>query len=59
MSKPNPGFEDLMLLGNSPYVNNKSHSYIKEFTLTFPKKKIEPFIKDEFKWNGKLFGGSK
>jgi hypothetical protein len=59
MSKPNPGFEELSLLGRAPYVNNKSYSYVKEFTLVYPKKKFEPFIKDELVWNGKIFGGSK
>ena len=59
MSKPNPGFEELALLGQAPYVNNQSYSHIKEFTLMYPKKEIEPFIKDEFVWNGKIFGGSK
>jgi hypothetical protein len=59
MSKPNPGFEQLQELRHGVFEDTKSFSCVKEFTLMFPKKEIKPFILDDLKWNGKLFGGRK
>ena len=53
------------------YYNRISHSCVREFTATYPKQtakafsdeyvieEIPPFIKDEFVWDGKIYGGSK
>jgi hypothetical protein len=46
MSKPNPGFEDLQKLGYGTYRNTVSHSCVKQFTLTYPKKTAADFIPD-------------
>ena len=47
MSKPNPGFDDLLEVGRQgQYRSVVSYSCIKEFTLTYPKKKDQPFVAD-------------
>lgn len=47
MSKPNPGLDQLFEVAKEGnYYSGPSYSCVKEFTLTFPKKKSEPFIAD-------------
>jgi hypothetical protein len=49
----------LYQFAESKYDERKSYSCIDTFTLSFPTKSVEPFIKDELKWDGKIFGGNK
>ena len=52
------------------YYNRLSHSCVKDFKETFPKQTVRTFVnntvlekptfvKDEFVWDGKIYGGSR
>jgi hypothetical protein len=50
MSKPNPGFDELLKLGNGTYSNAKSFSCVKHFTRDYPEKQDLPFVQDMKFW---------
>lgn len=50
MSKPNPGFEQLLEVGKGTYSDVKSFTNVKDFTLDYPKEQPLPFVQDFKFW---------
>ncbi len=46
-------------VAQGPFPKSASYSCVQTFALSFPTKDLKPFVKDELKWDGKIFGSAR